>query len=298
MKILTDFDGVLTEQTDEANRVRAIFISGLAKFGNITEEQALEFVSSAESAIAKDPFKNGWRWGSRLSAFCDEDLFIKNIGVSAYMDASAADQNASLQAIQINLAEHGFDSIGALNQDAYYKMTEETMQESKKPVDAHTQAVLKHYLDQGTEIVVVSNSGTERVIDILRGADLDPADHAKSPDAQFRVRGDAKKFALGDSPENIQINDITFDVDRPSFLTILADEKPDAVIGDVFSLDLALPIYLSQSQPEHFSNLQVFLRTQHYTPKWSREIMTSHKEENASLHLLDELPHLIEKLNW
>jgi hypothetical protein len=55
---------------------------------------------------------------------------------------------------------------------------------------------------------------------------------------------------------------------RPLYESILKEERPGAVVGDVFSLDLALPLHLSRSG--ELGPVQAFLRERHYTPEWSR----------------------------
>jgi len=152
--------------------------------------------------------------------------------------------------------------------------------------------VLRGFLNQGIDVVVVSNSATDRVMELLETVGLEPRAHVDDPSAQLRVRGGARKFELADDPEGFELHGFRFDVARPPYRTILSEEVPDAVIGDVFSLDLALPLYLTRTEPDTFRSMKILLRTRQYTPEWSKGICSRTDEVNAHMGLLEEFGDL------
>jgi hypothetical protein len=81
-------------------------------------------------------------------------------------------------------------------------------------------------------------------------------------------------------------------VDRPRYRALIEEEQPDLVIGDVFSLDLALPLHLARTEPATFGGIRLYLRTRDYTPDWSRQYFLSARPEQAELHLLPKLTGL------
>ena len=131
--------------------------------------------------------------------------------------------------------------------------------------------------------MIVSNSGTERIVDLLKRSNLPPSN-------ALRVRGHANKFVLGDSSSTFSVGPYLVDTNRPSYQSILREERPDGVIGDVFSLDLATPIELSRQRE---IDLKVaILRTRTYTPQWSREYLTGRVNGTVQGRTIDRFSEL------
>jgi len=292
-KFLFDFDGVLTDQTEEAGRVREIFRSGVMDLAKLSAGDTDLNLDKAEAAMNSEPWLHGWRVKGRVAAFADEDLFIRNNGLASCLDAWCADHEA-LSQIRKKVAAGGYVDFCALAQFAYEEMARETKQGAIEPIDPATATVLQEILDRGHSIVVVSNSGTDRIIRILSGCGLSPVAHAADPSALLRVRGGARKFELAEVSRNFSVGPYVIDVARPVYEEILREEKPVAVIGDVFSLDLALPLHLARTGV--LPDLKLFLRTRGYTPSWSKEFVKNTKESNASFFLLNDLNNLGERL--
>ena len=59
-------------------------------------------------------------------------------------------------------------------------------------------------------------------------------------------------------------------LDRGDYHALLRAERADAIVGDVFSLDLALPLALRESEAD-FARLELFLLRNEYTPAWTLE---------------------------
>jgi hypothetical protein len=49
--------------------------------------------------------------------------------------------------------------------------------------------------------------------------------------------------------DRIEVGGLSVDVARPHYEEVLRKERPDAIVGDVFSLDLALPLALKRRDP-------------------------------------------------
>ncbi len=270
MKLLSDFDGVLTDLTDEARRVRELFDAELAAARPGAARETAEIVAAAERASDAEPHLHGWNWGGRVTAFVNEDHFIRVNGIAARLDADADRGLAGPAALRQALQIGGLKQFREVAQSAYLAMTLETAAGKIHPLDPAVPAVLGELMARGIEIVIVSNSGTDRIVQILRGAGLSPIAHG-SGTGPLRVRGDAKKFVLGDDPtrrRSFRAGSYEVQVDRPHYETILREERPDFVLGDVFSLDLALPIQLRRSGDPAFTALHALLRRRPYTPAW------------------------------
>lgn len=295
MKIVSDFDGVLTDLTAEAARVCELFSAHLRHHNPLGDAALNALLQRARTQVHDNPTAYGWHQHGRLSAYANEDGFMANIGLAACLDqlvATDADADAIAQALHM----HDIASFEVVCQTCYTAMVEETRRGSHHPIEPAAVRTLQQLLDQGHDVVVVSNSSTTRIIDLLRAHDLTPADHAADPTHRFRVRGDARKFALGTNSHGFHIGDYWVDTDRPAYDAILRDERPHAVIGDVFTLDLSLPLELSRSTPEHFDGIQLFLRQRPYTPDWARDFVGANEIPSCHLHLLQQFSDLPETL--
>ena len=69
------------------------------------------------------------------------------------------------------------------------------------------------------------------------------------------------------------------------------------MIGDVFSLDLALPLYLRMNDSS-FGNLKVIQRVQPYTPDWVKDYLSEERFRGIAFMVksVDEVPDLFKKI--
>lgn len=292
MKILSDFDGVMTDQTEEGLHEQKLFRDKIVEASGAPVDTVDALIARAQTELAAWPTRHGWWSMDRVSAYADEDLFIRVIGQAVCMENWADQRLYGAHSVREGLRRSGFESFVRVSDWAYNALVEHTRAGGLQPMDPVVGTVLSDLLAKGHEIVVVSNSSTDRVVALLETLGLEPVRHDDDPNARFRVRGNARKFELGEEPEGFELDGFRFDVARPSYRTILEEERPQIVIGDVFSLDLALPLYLTRQDPDTFSGMQILLRTRHYTPDWSRQICTRTDEQNARLALLDDFAKL------
>jgi phosphoglycolate phosphatase-like HAD superfamily hydrolase len=261
IKLVADFDGVLTELNHEAARVLEIFKSEWLKEQNFSKDvssgssQVEQWFQKAREALRNHPEQNGWHVHDLISAYSDEDYFIYVNSLAAWLDQQVP--SGSL---------NRFESYKDLAQHAYQTMVDEVMKGTLTPIDPLTKGVLDDLTSQGGQVVVVSNSSTDRIVDIFKKNNVTD---------KVQIRGSAMKFALDpERQEWVDYHERKVNVARPQYETILREEQPTAVIGDVFSLDLALPFALAEREPELFPHgLRVCLRVRDYTPDWSKKLV-------------------------
>ena len=131
-------------------------------------------------------------------------------------------------------------------------------------------------LAAGVEVVVVSNSPNAKLAEWFAHAGLDAVGHPERRAGAFRLRGGSRKFEIdADRHAPLHLGDLAIETARPAYERVLREERPDAVIGDVFSLDLALPLRLRRTEPE-WRDLRILWLLQPYTPRWLRARVEAH----------------------
>ncbi len=292
MRIVSDFDGVLTDQTAEADRAFDIFQALMLKETSLAADDIEALLASSREALQDAPESYGWLSGARLSAFADEDLFVRSQGVALFLDQTLPDTVFCSPEI------HSFQALSGV---AYHQMVHETAQGVHKPFDPRAADMLRALLSAGHEVTVVSNSSTDRIMQLLQDADV-PVEAASADEVQatldqgapvVRARGDARKFILSDSAESlgaIQVGHYTCAIDRPHYRAILLEERPDMVIGDVFSLDLALPIALASAGNIGAHGFKAVLRRRSYTPAWSQGFAPT---DSIQFRVIDDIMDIV-----
>ena len=241
--------------------------------------------------LTRFPFQHGWKHKGRIAAYANEDLFMHNAGLCFCLDELAQSEGGDFARAQKNLIISGFPSFHEVSQVAYLQMTHETKADTKHdPMDPYAKKLLTSLLQKGHNITLVSNSSTDRIVDLLQKIGLRLTDFQDGSAGVLRVRGGAKKFDLASEKSGFQVEDYWIDTARPTFEKIVREEQPDLMIGDVFTLDLALPYFLTQNEPETFGQLKLVLRAQPYTPKWTKTFFLKQKAKNPSLfYVIDDL---------
>lgn len=266
MKIVSDFDGVLTDIASEADRVDEWFTRYLTEIALIPPPEVTRLRKVFEDQMKEDPFRFGWKWNGRISAFCNEDGFIKvNALAAAFDEAVLAGEKALVLGKQY-LPIAGLTHYLDVAQKAYRQTTDETARGSHQPMEKQAVQALGFFHREGAQVVVVSNSETPRIRQLLQAEGL-PVD---SP--RLVIRGGAGKFKLGDRSRPFALTAPPIDTDRPLYEKILLEERPDHVFGDVFSLDLALPLYLRRQSADGLKGVKVWLRERPYSPHWALKL--------------------------
>ncbi|MDF1800158.1 MAG: hypothetical protein P1V81_13345 [Planctomycetota bacterium] len=310
-KILSDFDGVWTNPVHEAESVRELMIRETARLtGRDLAGVAADYEAFRLLAMAA-PAANGWApprfTGGRITAFVDEDPFCAGNAIAGVLgDLSEAGGSNKTDGLDPELVARaceyaaaigergfgtGFESASDFADHAFLAATSAYRTEHPPALVDGAVDIARGLLEAGVELVIVSNSGTDKILDWF-GAMGIPGHDAKQPapageGASIAVRGGAGKFILGASDASIAVADRTIYVDRPSYLAVLEAEAPDLVIGDVFSLDLALP-HVLRSAGAKGAPSELVLRRHDYTPAW----VAGDRAGGAIDHVITDLAEL------
>ena len=264
MRIVMDFDGVYTDPSAEGLECARNFNEKIVALGlkDLETPQKVEsWLGELRVRQARDPFKFGWRSEGRVSAFTFEDPFIRNIGMADYLDHLVKEGDARAKLILSHLVKkEKIQDFGSLSEWSFHQL------KIKKEADPAALRWVREALKNGHEVIIVSNSATEKIEDFLTQNEFG----VERP----KVRGGARKFGLGtqkNAVKKIAIAQspvhgaVEVHTDRPLYEAALMELQPDAVVGDVFSLDLALPVRLKREKKLALKG-GIYYRLRDYTP--------------------------------
>ncbi|MBU6154342.1 MAG: hypothetical protein KGP28_08595 [Bdellovibrionales bacterium] len=289
MRIVMDFDGVYTDPTDEgeacSRRFRNKIISlQLVDVGLSTEEQVDCWLGELRARQSAYPFRFGWRSEGKVSAFTFEDPFIRNIGLADYLDhlAKGGDLRAKRVLSELKKTE-SIGSFGELSEWSFHQLR------LKKAPDSAARKWVLEAIQRGHEVFIVSNSATEKIEEFLGQAGF-------PEDRRPQVRGGARKFGLGSKPSPLFLGtyageSVEVDTDRPLYERALLEIQPDAVIGDVFCLDLSLPIRLKREKRLAF-NGGIHYRHRDYTPTPMLDLVSGRSSTVPEVNVLRDWEQL------
>lgn len=261
-KILSDFDGVWTEADLEAVALHDQLASACATLLGIDRPSAEADLAAFRRDVQAEPHAFGWAPDGRISAFADEDPLCEIAGLCLlvavathgvarrYRDAIEA-RWASVQ----QFAEHGFVTAMA-----------RFRAEHPPTIAADARAQLDAVVARGAEVVVVSNSEPQKLEAWFRAAGIDAGE---GEGHELRIRGSAGKQVLA-GDHAIEVAGRRVLVDRPRYREAIEQERPVLVIGDVFSLDLALP-HAMRTHGHPAAPRTLALRRHRHTPPWILE---------------------------
>jgi hypothetical protein len=279
MKLLSDFDGVWTNPEAEAGAQGEYLEQALLSWTPDEDRQrAADWLRLARDHVRREPGRYGWAPAGRLSAFGDEDPFAVHSGLLHYLHLQAGSDPVARDLHAAILAQ-GFADLDRFGGDAHRRGVERVAAERGPGILPDAAAGGRRLLESGHEVVVVSNSGTDKLSRWFEHAGLPATVHPERRAGALRLRGSARKFELDPAATDlIEVGALRIDVARPAYAAILAAERPDAVVGDVFSLDLALPLALRRRDPE-WRDVRLFWLIQPYTPDRIRRDVTMHARE-------------------
>jgi hypothetical protein len=274
MKVLSDFDGVWTYPDEEGVANGAALDAALEAMLGEGERAAVHaWVARAREALRAEPWKWGWSTAGRISACADEDPFTVHGALLHYLDAArGSDPLAARLAAAVEERE---GSLGALGGLAHARGVREVEARRGPAITAAAAGAGRDLLGRGIEVVVVSNSGTEKLKRWFDHAGLPNRIHPDRADGAIRLRGSARKFVLSaDGADILDAGGLRVDVARPHYEAVLREERPDAIVGDVYSLDLALPLALKRREPG-WRDVRLFWLVQPYTPDRIRRALAT-----------------------
>lgn len=282
MKLLSDFDGVWTHPAREGSAQGEVLDASLAELAPPERRaEARAWVAEARRAIRSAPTRWGWASAERIAAFADEDPFAEHSAVLHYLAANAkADAMAAL--LRDAAAERG-GSLDAFGLESHLAGVARVEAERGPGVLPAAADAGRRMLGRGVEIVLASNSAGEKLVRWFGHAGLPYRVHPERAAGSLRLRGHAGKHVLDPQRSvHLALDGAGVDVARPHYEAILREEAPDAIVGDVFSLDLALPLALRRSEPS-WRHVRLFWLVHDYTPARMRAAVAAGAPEVLAL---------------
>jgi FMN phosphatase YigB (HAD superfamily) len=257
VKILSDFDGVWTDQAFEAESVKLFLVAEAARLAGVAADDAHEHFARFERTVKVSPERYGWAPDGRITAYVDEDPFCDANSIAQYV--SECETDADARSYKRAILGGGFKSLTAFADHCFFAATATFRTQHPPALVPTAKAMLESLARAGAEVVVVSNSPPEKISGWFR--EIGVSEHA------LRVRGSAGKFVIGATDASIELAGRRIFVDRPKYRRIIEEERPDIVIGDVFSLDLALP-HVMRREKHPSAPSELVLRRHPHTPRW------------------------------
>lgn len=265
LHLLSDFDGVWTEPTREMEAVHDTVVGELARLDGVERVEMEELYADFAQQILTHPQDFGWRIEGRMSSYVDEDFFAMPTAVGQYIDEAPCPRSARLR--EAVLRE--WPEVIAFLDHCYHSTCDRFRALNKHDLAPGAERVLRWMLDHDMTICFATNAPAIKVIDWFahHGFEVANAREVEPGGAPLRVYGRAGKQWLSETPESIEVGGRTVQTDRPQYRKILERECPDAVVGDVFSLDLALPTALRAAGATGGPQAVGLMHMRH-TPEW------------------------------
>lgn len=272
MRLLSDFDGVWTHPRAEAESQGEVLDAALVQLLPAElHDEVRAWIVGARAAVAAEPEHYGWAPGGRLTCFGDEDPFAPHSGLLHYIHLNAPmDELAHRLRDAVHASEHR--TLEALGGWCHAEGVRRVVAQRGPAILPEAIAVAPRLL-AAMDIVVVSNSSTGKLSEWFGHARLPLTVHPDRSPGRLRLRGAGRKFELSPAEtERLALGHLHVEVARPIYLETLREEAPDAVVGDVFSIDLALPLVLRRTEPA-WRHVRLFWLARDYAPAWLRRTL-------------------------
>jgi hypothetical protein len=306
VKLISDFDGVWTNQDAEAVYVWDYITNTIALLTGDTPASLNNTLLECKKEMDRYPYEFGWFYDRSIAAYYQEDPFGDNNAIFDYINRAASTRSYSNFKQKLAVIKEAIEKKLKMNcsefsNDCFTKSTSQFKLEGKlKPVETAGE-IVKELNVMGVEIVVVSNSKTEKIEHLFRKAGQTVTNEKSIKRGRLHAIGDAKKFMINNKftglPQTMEITGrFKVNLRRENYLNVLVKEKPDYVIGDVFSLDLALPLYLRMND-ERFFGLKVIQKVHTHTPAWVKDYLSKDEFKDIAFMVdsIDELPALFKE---
>lgn len=283
LKILSDFDGVWTNQGPEAEELDRFMASELAALSGWSVARVQEELARFGEQMQHAPHDHGWAPDGRISAYVDEDPLCRPSALCRLLEQSSDPQAAALREAVL---AGGFDCMATFAERCFRRGTAAFRRVHPPCIVDDARAMLEQLFEAGAQVVIVSNSESEKIVGWLRAAGIDAGD---DDTATVRVRGSAAKWQLGRTDDALAVAGRSIYVDRPRYREAIVAEDPDVIIGDVFSLDLALP-HVMREAGDSAAPRRLALRRHDHTPRW----VLDDRAGGAIDHVVDRVGALAE----
>ncbi len=273
--LILDFDGTITDAEQEGKPFRTGFLSDIAVLTGCSEPEIEAMAISFEAEISENPDAHGWVYNGNIVAPASVDPYLRIMPVARMIcDACHAFTNEQDRTRLMD---------GILFKYNYQK-TKIAFRKSAHSVLARLKK---------SNVYVVTNSHTEPVQTKIRHLDQEANTNTLGWLIE-RVHGRAKKYVVDTSfttvPESFELPGLSRPVllRRPRYFEILEGLRQKdgvrweniAVVGDIFELDLALPLALGA---------RVALAVNPFTPEYEKDFLQQHPRGQL-LTDLSEIP--------
>lgn len=282
-RILFDFDGVWTDQAAEVVAIRRVFVEEAARLLGEPFELADARFEQFYTEVLSAPELHGWFPREMHAAFADEDALLATASVADWLDRGGSDPGAADWRRAIKAG--GFDTVMEFANAHFGKGMKAARSEGHGLVPGAGE-VLEALRTRGVDVVVASNSPPEKLEALFGaiGATAGPG---------FRLVGGAKKWWIEDASLMHHFGGRHVRTDRPHYRAILKDVRPDIVVGDVTSLDLALPAAM-RGAGELAPSLRLLLRQTSGSPDWATSQPDLEPSDRAVDETIDSIAELLD----
>ncbi|MCI0449557.1 MAG: hypothetical protein L0Y79_07205 [Chlorobi bacterium] len=304
VKLVSDFDGVWTQQESEAEYIWNYIINRLSQLTGDTPKIINSLLEEAKRDMDKSTHEYGWFSNGSIAAYYGEDPFGDINATFDYINRvgrKSSHSNFKQKLANIKDAVESWEkkTLEEFSKECFDKAATQFKLEGKLKPDSSAGKVVRELNAKGVEIVIAADWKTEKIEHLFLKAEHKATNEQQPKRGRLHARGNAKKFVIDNSytklPEFMEITDkYKVNLRRGSYHKILLDEKPDYVLGDAFSPDLALPLYL-RMKDRSFRHMKVIQKLQPHTPKWVKDYLN--KEEfrgiTYTIKNINELPQII-----
>ncbi|MCP4868527.1 MAG: hypothetical protein GY898_07390 [Proteobacteria bacterium] len=261
--LVLDFDGTLTDAELEGKPFRAGYLGDLAALTGAPRDEIEQLADGFEQTILEAGGRYGWDFGGRIVAPASVDPYLRIMPVARMVFdhygafPSAEDRSRLLDGI---LYKYNYPKSGVNFRPGAFELLSSL---------------------EGSPSWIVTNSATLPVQAKVRTL-AEQSDKPGSLDWLVeRVHGFGKKYVIDDAwngaPEAMYLDGLDRPVllRRSKYFDVLDELRASVdaawsdltVVGDIFELDLALPLHLGA---------RVGLVTSRFTPPWEREFLADH----------------------
>ena len=264
--LILDFDGTMTDAEVEGRPFRLGYLEDLATLTGLSIEEVHRLAERFDAEVAAHQEAYGWMYGGHIVAPASVDPYLRIMPVARkildYAGAVPSEQDRS-----------------RLLDGIFYKYNyQKTVVAFRPGARAFLETVGK---TDGLETYVVTNSHTEPVAHKLELLGANP-DGSNSLDwLRARVHGRARKYVVDETfdqvPERMALPGLSRPVllRRPHYAQVIqqlclqhqVQIQNVAVVGDIFELDLALPLFLGA---------RAVLLSNAHTPGYEKAFVSNH----------------------
>jgi hypothetical protein len=261
--LVLDFDGTLTDAELEGKPFRAGYLDDLAALTGAPRDEIEELAAGFEQRIVDSGGRYGWDFGGRIVAPAGVDPYLRIMPVARMIFdhygafPSAQDRSRLLDGI---LYKYNYPKSGINFRPGAYELLSSL---------------------EGSSSWIVTNSATLPVQEKVRALAAQVGRPESLDWLTDRVYGFGKKYFIDDTWDAVPEAMTLPGLDRPvllrrkKYFDVLETLRLEAgaawsdvtVIGDIFELDLALPL--------HFG-ARVGLVTSDFTPRWEQSYLAEH----------------------